>query len=138
LLLAKYGSSTAGLRLAASHRTQHLLGLQAFALALLLNVARIYDVYHFPSDVVGSIGLALIIVTLFRNRSFRRAAYRIVTWGLTKPALFYALSFLLTYQIASLFIDLRELGRLSRLCGLGTSPTPLIHVRVWLHRWFEA
>ncbi len=92
------------------YRTRPRLGLVAFAWAVLLDIARIYEGYHFPSDVVGSIGLALIMITLFNNRWFHRIAYRIVTWGQTRQALFYLLAFLLTYQIATLFDDVRELG----------------------------
>jgi undecaprenyl-diphosphatase len=91
--------------------THHRLGLLAFAWAVVLNVARIYEGFHFPSDVVGSIGLALIVVTLLNHRWFNRIAYGIVTWGQTRQALFYMLAFLVTYQISNLFIDAREFGR---------------------------
>jgi undecaprenyl-diphosphatase len=93
------------------YRSRPRLGLAVFAWAVLLEIARIYEGYHFPSDVVGSMGLALIVVTLFNNHWFYRVAHYIATSGERSQAWFYLLAFLLTYQIATLFADVRELGR---------------------------
>jgi undecaprenyl-diphosphatase len=93
------------------YRSRPRLGLMAFVWAVLLAIARIYEGYHFPSDVVGSMGLALIVMTLFNHHWFHRVAYQVVTWGHKSPACFYLLAFLLTYQTATLFADVRELGR---------------------------
>lgn len=92
-------------------RERAMLGVAAFLWAAIIDLARVYDGYHFPSDLVGSIGLALIVVTLFQNRWFNRLACQAVAVERSHVQWFYMLAFLLTYQIATLFDDLREIGR---------------------------
>jgi membrane-associated phospholipid phosphatase len=93
------------------YRERRALGLAAFAWATVLDVARIYEGYHFPSDIVGSIGLALIMVSLFDSHRIHQMACRVIAWEHVRRAPFYLLAFLLTYQIATLFDDVREIGR---------------------------
>jgi membrane-associated phospholipid phosphatase len=93
------------------YRERRALGLAAFAWATVLDVARIYEGYHFPSDIVGSIGLALIMVSLFDSYRIHQMACRVIAWQHLRRAPFYLLAFLLTYQIATLFDDVREIGR---------------------------
>jgi undecaprenyl-diphosphatase len=93
------------------YRERRALGLAAFAWATVLDVARIYEGYHFPSDIVGSIGLALIMVSLFDSHRIHQMACRAIAWEHVRRAPFYLLAFLLTYQIATLFDDVREIGR---------------------------
>jgi len=92
-------------------RERAMLGVAAFLWAAIIDLARVYDGYHFPSDLVGSIGLALIVVTLFQNRWFNRLACQAVAVERSHVQWFYVLAFLLTYQIATLFDDIREIGR---------------------------
>jgi membrane-associated phospholipid phosphatase len=93
------------------YRMQPRLGVIAFAWATVLDVARVYEGYHFPSDIVGSIGLGLVMVILFDSRGIHHAARRVIAWEPVRRAPFYMLAFLLTYQVATLFDDVRELGR---------------------------
>ncbi len=93
------------------YRMQPRLGVIAFAWATVLDVARVYEGYHFPSDIVGSIGLGLVMVILFDSRGIHQAARRVIAWEPVRRAPFYMLAFLLTYQVATLFDDVRELGR---------------------------
>jgi membrane-associated phospholipid phosphatase len=93
------------------YRERRALGLAAFAWATVLDVARIYEGYHFPSDIVGSIGLGVIIVSLFDSHRIHQMACRVIAWEHVRRAPFYLLAFLLTYQIATLFDDAREIGR---------------------------
>jgi undecaprenyl-diphosphatase len=93
------------------YRIQPRLGVIAFTWATVLDVARVYEGYHFPSDIVGSIGLGLVMVILFDSRGIRQAARRVIAWEPVRRAPFYMLAFLLTYQVATLFDDVRELGR---------------------------
>jgi membrane-associated phospholipid phosphatase len=93
------------------YRMRRGLGAAAFAWATVLDVARIYEGYHFPSDIVGSIGLGVIMVILFDSRRVHQAACRVIAWQQVRRAPFYLLAFLLTYQIATLFDDAREIGR---------------------------
>jgi undecaprenyl-diphosphatase len=87
------------------------LGVAAFVWAAIVNAARIYDGYHFTSDVIGSIGLGMLTVSLFTNQWSDRLARWLLTFEQRRRAGFYLLAFLATYQIATLFDDVRELSR---------------------------
>ena len=93
------------------YRLRPRLGGPAIVWAAIVNASRIYEGYHYPSDVVGSIGLALIVVSIFDNRWFAYLAQRLLVFEQTWRPMFYLLAFLVTYQIATLFDDVREIGR---------------------------
>jgi undecaprenyl-diphosphatase len=93
------------------YRLRPKLGVAAVVWATMVNVGRIYEGYHYPSDVVGSIGLALIVVSVIDNRWFAYLAQHLLVLERTWRPTFYLLAFLVTYQIATLFDDVREIGR---------------------------
>jgi membrane-associated phospholipid phosphatase len=93
------------------YRIHSPLGIAAFAWAMIVNVARVYDGYHFPSDVLGSVGLGVLVVSLFENRRCLQVARRVLVFEQTQRPAFYALAFVITYQVASLFDDVRQIGR---------------------------
>ena len=93
------------------YRLRPRLGAAAIVWATIVSASRIYEGYHYPSDVVGSIGLALIVVSMFDNRWFAYLAQRLLVLERTWRPMFYLLAFLVTYQIATLFDDVREIGR---------------------------
>lgn len=93
------------------YRIYPRLGIAAFAWAMVVNVARVYDGYHFPSDVLGSVGLGVLVVSLFENRWCLEVARRVLVFEQTRRPAFYALAFVITYQVASLFDDVRQIGR---------------------------
>jgi undecaprenyl-diphosphatase len=93
------------------YRLRPRLGVAAIVWATIVNVGRIYEGYHYPSDVVGSIGLALIVVSMFDNRWSAHLAQRLLVLERVRRPAFYLLAFLVTYQIATLFDDVREIGR---------------------------
>jgi undecaprenyl-diphosphatase len=93
------------------YRLRPQLGGPAIVWATIVSASRIYEGYHYPSDVVGSIGLALIVVSMFDNRWFAYLAQRLLVLEQTWRPMFYLLAFLVTYQIATLFDDVREIGR---------------------------
>lgn len=93
------------------YRLRPRLGGFAIVWATIVSASRIYEGYHYPSDVVGSIGLALIVVSMFDNRWFAYLAQRLLVLERTWRPTFYLLAFLVTYQIATLFDDVREIGR---------------------------
>ena len=93
------------------YQTRPSLGVAAFIWAAIVDIARVYEGYHFPSDILGSLGLAVLLVSLSRGRWCFDAASRVLRKEQTAPALFYMFAFLVSYQIATLFDDIREIGR---------------------------
>lgn len=80
--------------------------------AVFIGLPRVYLGYHYPTDVVfgAAMGIAIGwfgVPYLAGKRPFRSAS----SWLYSKPALFYPLFFLITYQIADLFSSSRGLLR---------------------------
>jgi membrane-associated phospholipid phosphatase len=92
-------------------RERTALGVATLVWAAIIDVARVYDLFHFPSDIVGSIGLAIVVVTLFDNAWTRRAAFCAIAFEEEHRAWFAMLAFVATFQIATLFDDVREIAR---------------------------
>jgi undecaprenyl-diphosphatase len=93
------------------YRIRPRLGIMAFVWALVVDSGRIYDGYHYPSDILGSVGLAIFAVSMTENRWCDQLARRLLALEQTWKPLFYMLMFVITYQIATLFDDVREIGR---------------------------
>jgi membrane-associated phospholipid phosphatase len=92
-------------------RERPQLGMVAFAWAVIVDLARVYEGYHFPSDLVGSIALGLLVLYLCDALHAPRPVSRVLAWAQHRAAWFYMTAFVMTYQIATLFDDLREIGR---------------------------
>ncbi len=92
-------------------RSRPWLGLGALAWAVVVDVPRVYEGYHWPSDILGALGLSLLTVSLFQNQWLHALARRLVAVEPVRRAWFYLLAFLVTYQIATLFDDIRQIGR---------------------------
>lgn len=93
------------------YRLSPRLGIGAFIWATAIDTARIYEGYHFPSDIIASAGLGVLMVNLLQAAPVRRLARSVLVLEERFRPTFYMLAFLGTYQIASLFDDVRELGR---------------------------
>jgi undecaprenyl-diphosphatase len=93
------------------YRLSPPLGMAAFAWAAVTDLARVYEGFHYLSDIVASVGLGVLLVHLVQNGPVHRLACRALALEQKHRAAFYMLAFLVTYQIASLFDDVRELGR---------------------------
>jgi len=93
------------------YRLSPWLGIGAFIWATAIDTARIYEGYHFPSDIIASAGLGVLMVNLLQAAPLRRLAQSLLVLEERFRPTFYMLAFLGTYQIASLFDDVRELGR---------------------------
>ena len=65
----------------------------------------------YPSDIMGSIGLGLLAVSLFHNPSVHRPACRVVAVEQIHRLWFYLMAFLFTYQVATVFDDVCLIGR---------------------------
>jgi undecaprenyl-diphosphatase len=92
-------------------RERPQLGMAAFVWAVVIDLARVYEGYHFPSDVVGSIALGLLLLYLCGSLHALRPVSRVAASAQHRAAWFYMTAFVMTYQIATLFDDLREIGR---------------------------
>jgi len=76
---------------------------------LLIALPRVYLGYHFPSDVIAGAVLGVIVMVLLcRLISRMRLPDRVVALSKTHPAAFYAVSFLVTFELALLFADVRH------------------------------
>ena len=88
------------------------LGLVAILYTLIfIGLPRIFLGYHFPTDILGGfvIGGSLILTSIyfFANSSITT---RINAWIEKQPGAFYALFFLITFEIASLFTQSRQIA----------------------------
>ena len=72
---------------------------------------RIYLGLHYPTDIIaGAVIGVLITLILHNNKTINKLAVTpLIVWSEKSPALFYMLFFLTTYEMASMFDDLRIL-----------------------------
>lgn len=97
-------------------------GAVAFLWSLVIVcMPRIYMGYHYPSDIViGAVLGVSTMVVVHRIAVPSRTFDVIKRYEAAYPAAFYAFAFVITYQIATLFDDVRQLGS-AALIVLGTS-----------------
>ena len=69
---------------------------------------RAYLGSHYPSDLIGGAGLAAFVVWASQTSRPVALGERMTRWEASSPALFYAIAFFLSYQIATLFADVRN------------------------------
>ena len=87
------------------------LGLLALISALYGVLPRIYLGLHYFSDVTAGALLGVIFVLLFERFGPRALADRGVEWEQRLPGLFYGIAFLASLEVATLFEDIRQVGR---------------------------
>lgn len=88
------------------------LGFSAFLCAALTSSTRIYLGIHYPSDVLGGAILGILVVILCQRIPLPRVFYRVLDWEESAPASFYAFAFLASYQVGTLFTELRDIAHL--------------------------
>ena len=86
------------------------LGLAVFAWALLVNLIRVYEGLHFLTDIIGGAGLGVAVVCLSQLAAARRACEALLRRAADAAGWFYAGAFLVTYEVAVLFEDVRQVG----------------------------
>ena len=88
------------------------LGVLAVSYVLFfISLPRIYLGIHYPTDIIAGAVLGSGIAYLASLENVRSSvASRCLLWQQKHPSLFYALFFLLSYQIATLFDDVRGIG----------------------------
>ncbi len=73
---------------------------------------RIYLGYHYPSDIIAGCLCGLIVMALvWKLLPHADALRRVSAWERSYRAIFYPAAFLLTYEIATLFYDVRHLAK---------------------------
>jgi undecaprenyl-diphosphatase len=87
-------------------------GLAAFAYAVLLGLGRVYVGFHSPGDIAAGAAIAISIVLFVSHvRRWTLICGRIVERGQRSAGFSAALLFLATSQMASMFDDVRWIGK---------------------------
>jgi undecaprenyl-diphosphatase len=93
-----------GVWLASTRAGLALIGYVAVCICL----PRIYIGIHYPTDIVAGAGLGVLCVLICSWRRVREIwTPPVLNWIERRPSLGYALLFLITFQIATLFWDIR-------------------------------
>lgn len=87
------------------------LGLLAMCSALFGVLPRIYLGLHYLSDVVAGAMLGVGLVVMFGRFGPRMLARRALGWERRWPGLAYGAAFLVSFEVATLFEDIRQVGR---------------------------
>ena len=85
-------------------------GILAFIYSTLItNLTRVYFYYHYLTDVIAGAIIGISITYLLCHSSWmKKMAEKVYPYCEQKPQYFYPVFFLITYQLASLFGDIRE------------------------------
>ena len=76
--------------------------------SIMVLLPRIYLGLHYPTDILVGACIGILISLLFHtDLCHRMIAKTIMVWSEKSPGLFYTLFFLSTYEMASLFDDIR-------------------------------
>lgn len=80
---------------------------------LIMVVPRIFVGFHYPTDILAGALIGLIFVyTAHSNFVKNRIIRKILNWSNNSPEWFYPFLFLITYETAIFFLDIRHLARL--------------------------
>jgi undecaprenyl-diphosphatase len=90
--------------------TRPKLGIAAFVWAALCASSRIFQGLHYPSDVIGAAGLSVAIVCASQHPAIRRICLVFPRWAAERTAIFYTGAFIASYQVATLFWDIRAIA----------------------------
>ena len=86
------------------------LGMLAAAWLILVESSRVYMGAHYPSDLTAGAALAATLVWASQTPALISVGRQIARRECSSPSLFYTCAFFLSYQIATLFADLRDVG----------------------------
>ena len=89
-----------------------LVGIYALFHALIIGcLPRVYVGLHYPTDIIvgAVIGIAIAVVgNIYLVKSKKIEV--IANWSYSKPSLFYPVFFLVTYQFARMFSEIRGIA----------------------------
>ena len=74
---------------------------------VLLESARVFMGAHYPSDLLGGVALGATAVFAAQAPWVLNLGQVLVRWGRSSPPAFYMLAFFISYQVATLFSDIR-------------------------------
>jgi undecaprenyl-diphosphatase len=77
---------------------------------VVISLPRLYLGLHYPSDILGGAALGMGLVALVRRFTPLPAVEYVLLAERRRSALFYGGAFMLSYLIATLFDDIREMG----------------------------
>jgi len=86
------------------------LGQISFILASGLIIARVYNGYHYPTDVIGGAALGILFVGLTQNLRHFWPFPKIVVAATSRRPIFYAAAFYFCFGVTTLFEDYRTVG----------------------------
>jgi undecaprenyl-diphosphatase len=86
------------------------LGIAAFMWAALCAFSRVFQGLHYPSDITGAVGLSVAVVCASQHPVIRRICLVFPRWAMERTAIFYACAFAVSYQVATLFWDIRAIA----------------------------
>ena len=87
------------------------IGFIAFAWALVVCSARVYEGLHYPSDILAGAGLGVTVVCILQHRAILRFCFPVLQWADRRAGIFYAGAFIASYSVAQDFSDIRDIGR---------------------------
>jgi membrane-associated phospholipid phosphatase len=82
--------------------------LFAIAWAAFMESARAYMGAHYLSDLIGGAALAAVLIWATQAPGSISLGRRVVRWEKSSPSLFYMTAFFVSYQIVTLFEDMRH------------------------------
>lgn len=87
------------------------LGMLAFIYAIaFICFPRVYLGMHYPTDILAGAALGIVICLLFNQHALReRIAAPVLDWSVRYQGVFYACIFVLSFELASQFDELRRL-----------------------------
>ena len=93
--------------------------IYAIAWTIVVESARSYIGAHYPTDLIAGAALAASLVWASQMSWPISTGKKLVRWEQSSPAVFYMSAFFLSYQIATLFVDIRQTLGPVRLHMLG-------------------
>jgi undecaprenyl-diphosphatase len=87
------------------------IGFIAFAWALVVCSARVYEGLHYPTDILAGAGLGVAVVCILQHQAIHRFCFPVAQWADRRAGIFYAGAFIASYAVADTFEDILAIGR---------------------------